>query len=320
LLAKELGGSVLLGGLLGALIIAYVRFVGAEMLLFVAGLVLAAAELSKALHLDLLLVFIAAGFTVRNASSNWKLVLHALETVALPVYVVFFTIAGARIDVRATLAVLPLALLLSALRAGGFYAAARVGARVGRESEEVKRLAWQAYLPQAGVTLGLLGLAVESLGGELGKALSDLGIACVAVNLAIGPVTLRRALQLSTRAPAVVPGRESSNAGAPPNGVLEAVNLPALRLQTGSQQLDGVLQGLHDELIALIADVRRDHLRAHAHAMVSSLVSVFEAEDRHGVVQRLLAFASAGQATQVAQRAQLAGIEDQTTSIWLAVR
>jgi Kef-type K+ transport system membrane component KefB len=71
LLAKELGGSVLLGGLLGALIIAYVRFVGAEMLLFVAGLVLAAAELSKALHLDLLLVFFAAGFSVRNECSNW---------------------------------------------------------------------------------------------------------------------------------------------------------------------------------------------------------------------------------------------------------
>ncbi|NJK90328.1 MAG: hypothetical protein HC923_13720, partial [Myxococcales bacterium] len=72
---EELGSSLLVGAAFGAALIAYVRFVREEMLLVVLVTVLLAAELSKALHLELLLVLITAGFVVRNVSG----IRHQLE-------------------------------------------------------------------------------------------------------------------------------------------------------------------------------------------------------------------------------------------------
>ncbi|MCA9652255.1 MAG: cation:proton antiporter [Myxococcales bacterium] len=193
-LGEELGASVLAGAILGGILIAYLRWVKTEMLLFVAAMVLVVAEISEVLHLELLLVFIVAGVSVRNFSPFEHDLLHPLETISLPVFIVFFTNAGASIDLAATWSLLPLALVLCGARAAGYFVAARVGGAAGGESDAVRRLAWLGYLPQAGVTLGLVGLAAGSL-PELGTTIAALGMAVVAVNLLVGPVTLRMALQ-----------------------------------------------------------------------------------------------------------------------------
>jgi len=114
----DLAGSATAGAALGALLIAYVRYVKAEMLLFVAAMVLVVAEVSTALHLEVLLVFIVAGAVVRNYSRYEHDLLHPLHMVSLPVFIVFFTTAGANVDVAATIGVLPPALTVCLLRAG----------------------------------------------------------------------------------------------------------------------------------------------------------------------------------------------------------
>lgn len=191
----ELGGSLVVGSVLGWLLIAYLRWVKAEMLLFVAAMVLVVAEVSEALHLSLLLVCIVGGMTVRNFSRYEHDLLKPLQTISLPVFIVFFTNAGAGVDMRASMTVLPLAAAVCVARAAGFALASWVGGRVGGESADVRRLAWLGYLPQAGVTLGILGIAAGEIGGTLGETVSTLGMAMVAINLLAGPVTLRMALR-----------------------------------------------------------------------------------------------------------------------------
>ena len=66
--ARELGLSILVGAVLGVGLILYLRYIRAEMLLFVAAMILVTAEATLQWHLELLLVFIAAGFVVRNFS------------------------------------------------------------------------------------------------------------------------------------------------------------------------------------------------------------------------------------------------------------
>ena len=88
--------------------------------------------------LELLLVFIAAGFVVRNFSKYEHELLHPLELVALPVFVVFFTTAGAGIDLLVTWQVLPLALALCAARAAVYWCASNWGGRFGGESDEIR--------------------------------------------------------------------------------------------------------------------------------------------------------------------------------------
>ena len=185
----ELGASLGAGSLLGLLFVAWLRFVRRDMLVFVSGTILIASELSKLLHLELLLVFIAAGFTVKNLSENEHSLLESLERIALPVFVVFFTTAGAGIDLRGSLAIFPLALGLAVGRAGAYIAANRIGAYLGGEPPEVRNNGWLTWLPQAGVTLGLVLLTAENL-PELAEPVRALGLALVALHLLVGPILL----------------------------------------------------------------------------------------------------------------------------------
>lgn len=233
----ELGLSLCAGGLLGGLLILYIRYIKEEMLLFVAAVILVVAEISQLLHLELLLVFIAGGFVVRNFSKFEHDLLQPVETVSLPVFVVFFTIAGASIDLAATWNILPLALSLGLVRALAYYFASRIGNGFGREAARVRENAWLAYLPQAGVSLGLVGLATSQLPDVRAPLLST-GMAVVAVNLLVGPITLRLALRRAGEVPssagiAAADSVEGSDGAGPRplDRIPEALRPPLLRVE-----------------------------------------------------------------------------------------
>src|SRR5690606_32316998 len=63
--AKEVTFSILAGLAPGGLLIAYIRYIKAEMPPFVAAMILSVAEVSRLLHPELPPVFIAGGFVVR---------------------------------------------------------------------------------------------------------------------------------------------------------------------------------------------------------------------------------------------------------------
>lgn len=209
----ELGGSILAGSVVGLIFILYVRFIRAEMLLFVAAMILVVAELCRAFHLELLLVFIASGFVVRNFSEYEHEMMPPLRLVALPVFVLFFANAGASVDLLTTWTILPLALAACAARTLTYILASNLGGKWAGESPSIRRYAWLAYLPQAGVTLGLVGLAGLQL-PELAGPIANTGMAIVAVNLLIGPITLRRALGLLGEIPKAGAEGEPSEGGA----------------------------------------------------------------------------------------------------------
>ncbi|MFT4625568.1 MAG: Kef-type K+ transport system membrane component KefB, partial [Myxococcota bacterium] len=187
--AEELGSSIAVGAVLGVLLIAYTRYVHKQMLLFILLTILVVAEISATLHLELLLVFIVAGFLVRNFSDLEHDLLHPLERIALPVFVVFFTTAGAGVDLIGTLGLLPLALSLVVARTLAFYLAGRMGGAIAGEGAAVVDNAWLTWLPQAGVTLGLVLLAAKAL-PDFAEPLTAIGMALVAIHLLVGPVTL----------------------------------------------------------------------------------------------------------------------------------
>lgn len=265
---KHLGEEVLLGLGLALLLVAYMRFVGAEMLLFVAAMILVVTRVSDALHLQPLLTFIVAGFIVRNFTPYEHTLLHPLEIVALPVFVVFFTNAGASVNLSATLQILPFALALCLSRAVAFYVAGRLGAAAGGESEAVQRSAWLAYLPQAGVTLGLVGIASGSL-PELATPIENTGMAVVAINLLVGPITLRLALRRTGELPdsEQVPAKGAAGA--------DAGTEPDPRPSTGEpaldQRLDDLERALQGHLDVFVGEALEAWARAQAEALVEAL-------------------------------------------------
>lgn len=245
--ASELSMSMGVGAALGILLILYLRYVRAEMLLFVAAMILVTAEVSKVLHLELLLVFISAGVVVKNFSRFGDDLAQPVEMVALPVFVVFFTNAGASVNLAGTWRVLPLALALAFARTVAYFVAARLGGRAGRESAVVRDNAWLGYLPQAGVTLGLVALAASQM-PSLAQPIRTLGMAVVAVNLLIGPVALRYVLR---------------RAGEAASGPSEAEDSRTVEEQVPSVEpgatVAGVLDGIASQRIRVLATgVARD--------------------------------------------------------------
>lgn len=309
---EEIGASVLAGLVLAGLLYIYIRFVKAEMLLFVAAMILVVAELSaklsEAVHLqlELLLIFIVAGFVIRNFTPYEHDLLHPLEVVALPVFVVFFTNAGAQVNLEVTLAILPFAIALCVARALAFILAGRLGAAAGGESTTVQKYSWLAYLPQAGVTLGLVGLAAEQL-PALASPITNAGMAVVALNLLVGPITLRIALRKAGEIPeaAAESASESAAEGGEAHAQISAaalsrrefidteVPVAPTRRKLESADLESQLEGIEAAIRSRVELLIEEELEPWAEAYKASVASFFsDADEREEALGVMLSWAA----------------------------
>src|SRR5690606_34757422 len=116
-LAQEIGLGIALAGLLYL----YMRFLGAEMLLFVAAMILVVTQSGGIRLMEPLRTCIVSVLVIRNFANNVFMQLRREEMVALPLLVVSLTNAGASVELGATLEILPFALALCAARAVTFY-------------------------------------------------------------------------------------------------------------------------------------------------------------------------------------------------------
>jgi Kef-type K+ transport system membrane component KefB len=208
ILGMDIAGSLAIGALLGVALQAFYKHVGKDhalFLLFIAFGVtrlseLAGLQLSSAteLHLTLepLLICIAAGFIVRNATPFGEELEKDLHRIALPIYVLFFSVAGASLDLGALAACWPLAIILAVSRAAGIALATWcAGCIAGLPAQEC-RLAWMAYLTQAGVAIGLTQIIAKK-DPETAAYIITLTLATITINQFIGPVALKRVLILT---------------------------------------------------------------------------------------------------------------------------
>jgi Kef-type K+ transport system membrane component KefB len=145
------------------------------------------------LHLEPLMICMSAGFTVQNFSSSGQKVAASLGKCALPIYVLFFSLAGAALDFNALLESWPLALCLVGIRALGILLASWLAGTLAGDPPIYNTSGWMAHLTQAGVSIGLARLAQRQL-PEIGGLLITVVLAIITVNQIIGPVTLKMAL------------------------------------------------------------------------------------------------------------------------------
>ena len=192
--------SLVVGCGLGLVFGIYLGKVGRHLELAVLALALVSVELGRAAPVEHLLVCVAVGFVVRNIFSRSSAVfLDALERSAGPIYVVFFALVGADLDLGVfTVVWLPAALYV-AVRLAAVWLLTRLPARVAGAGPSVVQWAWQGFVAQAGLSLGL----AARIGRELeavGERLATLVIAAVVINQLAGPVLWARALMASGEA------------------------------------------------------------------------------------------------------------------------
>ncbi len=206
-LTLEIGASMITGAFLGKGIAAYIKRVRHDFTLFLFFLAFAVTRFSLwisgfledsfgiSMHMEPLLICMAAGFFVQNFSSSGTYFHECLDRMALPIFVLFFSLAGASLDLNSLAACWPLALALVGIRAFGIFSATFISGIINKDPLIHNVTAWMGYLTQAGVAIGLAQLVARKF-PEIGNLLITLVMATITVNQVVGPITFKAALHI----------------------------------------------------------------------------------------------------------------------------
>ena len=202
--------SIVVGTVFGFILAQLVRFIKSprDMLIVVFGIITLATGLSMMWHLSLILTNMVIGFVLvntRRESLVHKVTAPLLEIMPL-IFVLFFCLAGAHLELAAlpSLGLIGIAYILG--RSGGLIGGARLGALFGHVEEKIKKYVGLGILSQAGVAIGLalivnsefagLGTVADGVshGSAIGtKVITTITATCIVFEI-IGPILAKYAL------------------------------------------------------------------------------------------------------------------------------
>jgi Kef-type K+ transport system membrane component KefB len=208
MLTGEIAAFAVVGVLIGLLVAAYIRFQGPQISIVILGLCFlvyrSSFELEHylrevhdiTLRIEPLLICAAAGFTVQNISRQGHRLIHAMSRVDLPVYVVFFTMAGAGLNIDALVSSWLIAIVLVTARLLTMLFGSRLATRFAGDPPVFRKYIWMGFLTQAGLSIALA-TQLKSTFGDWGEKLGTLLIAAIAVNQILGPAAFKYALGMA---------------------------------------------------------------------------------------------------------------------------
>ena len=139
-----------------------------------------------------LLMNMMFGFMLVNFSPNPRIFNYLID-IELPIFVCFFTIAGAGLNLKVLLNNWIPAIVFIIARGIGKVSGVYIGGVLGDAPNVIKKYLGYGMLPQAGVAIALV-LAVQSEFPDIAKLITALVLAAVAVNEIIGPLGTKFAL------------------------------------------------------------------------------------------------------------------------------
>lgn len=202
-LALAVVGGVLLGALLDQVmrraprteaIIVSVLLAGLAVWLVNTTEVMLGQRFGFDLEIEELLVATVAGLLVANLSPARDTFAELLDRLAPWAYVVFFTLVGLGLHVGTLVAAFGAALALWALRIAGMWVGSTGAMALAKQPAAVRRTAWRAFVPQAGIALALASAVAEQF-PKIGPRLSAVIIGTIVLNEVTGTFFLRSALR-----------------------------------------------------------------------------------------------------------------------------
>jgi Kef-type K+ transport system membrane component KefB len=156
---KEIILSILVGAVLGFAFCQMVRRLknSRDILIIVFGTVVLATGLSVMLHLSLIMTNLVVGFVLVN--TRRESLVHSVTAPLMEImpllFILFFCLAGAHLDIWGLQALGGLGVVYIIGRSFGLVGGARLGAMLGHVHENVKKYVGMGILSQAGVAIGL---------------------------------------------------------------------------------------------------------------------------------------------------------------------
>jgi Kef-type K+ transport system membrane component KefB len=199
----EIFGAIVLGGLIGLLLGYSIRKLHGknEVLAVSLGAILVCAGLSKYFHVSLILSNLGLGIVFANLFllANRR-AYQAIQSITLPIFIIFFVIAGAHLQIHLLSTMGLLGLIYIICRVLGKIGGAFFGATISKSNPAVRKYLGLGILSQAGVAIGLAILVTREF-GSLGKAGEDLAVIVINTIAAttiifeiIGPIATKFAI------------------------------------------------------------------------------------------------------------------------------
>ncbi len=192
-IAYMLIGSIGLGLLSGISLLLYLKYIGRKIEIVLLIMTIAIIKAVRFWDVDLLLTALTIGVVVENLSQQGDNFIKGLEKVSPVIYVVFFALVGAIVNLKVLTEIWILALIWALVRAFGIWFGTWLGLSAAGDNTRDRKLLWLGYIPQAGVALGMTTLLVRTCPGW-GEQAQILILAVIAVNQIAGPIGLRYAL------------------------------------------------------------------------------------------------------------------------------
>jgi len=149
--------------------------------------------LARFLHLELLLLSLSAGFVIENFTKQGKDLLSGLEEISPFIYLVFFPVASASLDLSALKHTWHVALLILVLRKLIIFISVWWGSRVSEDFPEMRRYGWMGFINQSGVTLALA-IIIGNDFPEFGEAFKALALSIIVITDIYAPAFFKFAL------------------------------------------------------------------------------------------------------------------------------
>ena len=194
------------GALLGWVIILYIQRIKADLMIFLIGTAFLVTKFSHGLgsfldlhygttfHLEPMLICMAAGFVIQNFSKEGGPFLGAIDKSSLPIFVTFFAITGASLNLDALRTSWHIACVLVMLRFCMIVIGTRISSRITREPANLRKLYGLGFITQAGVSLGLVQVVANRY-PEWGLPFATIAVAAITINQIVGPIAFKTALE-----------------------------------------------------------------------------------------------------------------------------
>lgn len=192
---KEILLAIILGSMAALLCNLISRYITlkADLLIYILGFLLLNTGLALYFHLSLLLTNIVFGALLVNLSPTSFKFFDLLKSVDAPLYLIFFILAGANLEVALLRGTLSVVIAFIILRSIGKILGAYMGGYLSQAEDKIRKYLGFALLPQAGVAIGLA-LIVKDRFPQIGDILFPTIIATTVVYEIAGPIFTRYAL------------------------------------------------------------------------------------------------------------------------------
>ncbi|MFA5765045.1 MAG: cation:proton antiporter [Bacilli bacterium] len=141
-----------------------------------------------------LLLCMMIGAVFCNTNNNSLVILDGIERWTPPLFMLFFIISSAELDLRVIPTVGLIGIIYLVARSGGKYFGAYLGSTIVKEEKSIRNYLGLALLPQAGVAIGMAKISSEALPKYSAQILAVVLCATLIYEL-VGPVVTKFALK-----------------------------------------------------------------------------------------------------------------------------